>query len=267
MAITLEQPKFGGAPPGMHAAEWQARCELAACYQLTDLYGMSDMAGTHISLSVPGRNDEYLLNPFGVFFDEITASSLLRVDHTGKVLSGYSGPLNMAGFKIHGAVHRARPDLACILHTHTEAINAIGMQQEGLLPLNQTALTILGFLAYHDFEGPAVGMQSDEQVRLLENLGEHGRCVIMRNHGGLTVGATAGEAFVWMEKLEKACRFQLAAEAGGKKLVRPSEAIIARSIEVGRRVYSKGGLAEAGALEWPALIRKLERERGASYRT
>ncbi len=257
-----------GAPGvAMSAAEWQTRCELAACYQLTDLYGMSDMAGTHISAHIPGTHGQYLLNPFGVFFDEITATLLIKVDHTGQVLSDYAGPLNMAGFKIHGAVHMARPDLACVMHTHTEAINGVGMQEDGLLPISQKALTIWGFLSYHDYEGPAIGMQSNEQDRLLKNLGEHGRCVIMRNHGALTVGATIAEAFVWMVKLEGACKFQIAGQAGGSRLVRLSDDVVARSVEVGRRVYRPGGEAECGRLEWPALIRKLERERGTSYRT
>ena len=266
MKISAIKPKFGGRQKGMSEAEWQARCELAACYQLTDLYDMSDMAGTHISARVPDAPGQYLLNPFGVFFEEITASSLLKVDRTGKVLSGYTGPLNSAGFKIHGAVHEARHDLACIMHTHTEAINAVSMQVDGLLPNHQKSLTIMGFLAYHDFEGPAVGMQSDEQVRLLQNLGEGIRCVIMRNHGGLTVGESVPEAFVWMTKLESACKFQLAAQAAGARQVRLSADIVARSIEVGRRVYRAGGEAEVGRLEWPALVRKLERERGTSYR-
>lgn len=267
MSIKLEQPKFGGAPVGMSAAEWQARCELAAAYQLADIYGMSDMAGTHFSMIVPGVDNQYLLNPFGRFYEEITASSLMKVDHEGNVISGSTDAINISGFKIHGSVHKARPDLACIIHTHTEAINAIGMREEGLLPLTQKALTMLGFLAYHDFEGPAVGMQSDEQVRLLANIGEHGRCIIMRNHGGMTVGATVAEAFVWMYKLESACRFQIAGQASQSKLVRPSDDIIARSVETGRKVYSRGGIAESGILEWPALIRKLERERGTSYRS
>ncbi len=267
MSVQLQQPVFENPPAGMNPAEWQARCELAAAYQLADLYGMSDMAGTHFSMIVPGVANQYLLNPFDEFYEEITASSLMKVDHEGNVLSGSTGAINVSGFKIHGAVHKARPDLACIIHTHTEAINAIGMREEGLMPLTQKAMTMLGFLAYHDFEGPAIGMQSDEQDRLLKNIGEHGRCIIMRNHGGMTVGATVAEAFVWMQKLESACRFQIAGQSSSSKLVRPPEEVIARSIAVGRRVYSKGGEAECGPLEWPALIRKLERERGASYRS
>jgi ribulose-5-phosphate 4-epimerase/fuculose-1-phosphate aldolase len=267
MAISALQPKFSGTHEGMSEAEWQTRCELAACYQLAALYGMSDMAGTHISAQIPGTEGQYLLNPFELFFEEITASSLLKVDHTGKVLSDHSGPLNLAGFKIHGAVHMARPDLKCIMHTHADAINGVGMQVDGLLPLNQKALTILGFVAYHDFEGPAVGMQSDEQDRLLKVLGDGVRCVIMRNHGGLTVGASISEAFVWMAKLEGACRAQLLAQASGARLIELSQDIIERSMDVGRRVYGAGGMAECGPLEWPALIRQLERERGTSYRT
>ena len=267
MSVQLKQPVFDNPPAGMSAAEWQARCELAAAYQLADIYGMSDMAGTHFSMIVPGVENQYLLNPFGMFYEEITASSLMKVDHEGNVISGSTEAINVSVFKIHCAVHKARPDLACIIHTHTEAINAIGMQEDGLLPLTQKALTILGFLSYHDFEGPAIGMKSDEQVRLLANIGEHGRCVIMRNHGGMTAGATVAEAFVWMYKLESACQFQISGQSGRSKLVRPADDIVERSVEVGRRVYSRGGAAECGILEWPALIRKLERERGTAYRT
>jgi len=267
MSVTAIQNKTGQVPQGMSADEWALRCDLAAVYQLSDMYGFSDMAGSHISARVPGPEHHFLLNPFGMFYEEITASSLMKVDHEGNVISGSTEAINISGFKIHGAIHKARPDLACIIHTHTEAINAIGMQEDGLLPLTQKALTMLGFLSYHDFEGPAIGMKSDEQVRLLANIGEHGRCVIMRNHGGMTAGATVAEAFVWMYKLESACRFQISGQSGRSKLVRPADDIIERSVEVGRRVYSRGGAAECGVLEWPALIRKLERERGTSYRT
>lgn len=264
MAISANRKVIGSSKSGISAEEWQLRCDLAACYQLTDLYGMYDMPGTHISARVPGPEDHFLLNPYAVFFDEITASSLIKVDMSGNVIGGTSDQLNPAGFTIHSAVHMSRRDLTCVMHTHTAAINGVGAQVEGLLPITQKALTIWDFVAYHDFEG--VALDHDERERIVRDLGDKARCVILRNHGGLTAGESVAEAFSWMVKLEMACRYQIDALAGGRKLVQLSEATIKRTAAQGRKVFGAGGYARAG-MEWPALIRKLERDRGTSYRT
>jgi ribulose-5-phosphate 4-epimerase/fuculose-1-phosphate aldolase len=248
----------------MTSEEWQTRCELAACYQLVDLYGMSDLAGTHISARVPGSEDHFLLNPLGLFFDEISASSLIKVDLEGRVIEGNADQLNPAGFVIHSAIHRARPHLTCVLHTHTRANNAVAMQQDGLLPLSQKALVMFDFIGYHDYEGSAEAL--GERERIVDDLGPEGRVLILRNHGALTVGCSIGEAFVWMHRLESACRYQVDGLAGGRPLNLLPESVIRHTRTQGRRILGPNGYMQCGAVEWPALVRKLERERGTSYR-
>ncbi len=254
-----------GTAAAMSPEEWQLRCDLAACYQLADMYGMSDMAGTHISARLPGPENHFLVNTFGMFFDEITASSLIKVDLDGKVIGGDAKDLNPAGFVIHSAVHMARHDLVCVMHTHTRANNAIAMQKNGLLPLSQKALLLWSFLRYHDFEGPALRL--DERERIVQDIGAEGRVVILRNHGALTVGQSVAEAFCWMYRLEAACRYQVDGCSGGQELAFVSPAMIERTATSGKRSLSIGGHAEVGKLEWAALIRKLEREKGTAYRT
>ena len=250
---------------GFSPEEWALRCELAACYQLVDMYGMSDLAATHISVRLPGNEHHFLINRFGMLFDEITASSLLKIDLEGNVVGEGAGLLNPAGFTIHSAIHMHDPSLACVLHTHTRANNAIAMQKEGLLPLSQKAILLWDFLRYHDYEGVALDMS--ERERIVRDLGADGRVVILRNHGGLTVGNSVGEAFVWMYRLEAACRYQVDGLAGGRELARLSDADVQHAAAQGRKALGRGGWAECGKLEWPALVRKLERERGAAYRT
>ncbi len=254
-----------GAPAGISAEEWAVRCELAACYQLTDLYGMSDLAGTHISARVPGPEDHFLLNPFGYLFDEITASSLIKVDVKGNVVAGKSEQLNFAGFVIHSAIHMERPELVCVMHTHTRANNGVGMQKEGLLPISQKALLMYHFVRYHDFEGAAFNL--GERERILADMGEDGRAMILRNHGALTVGRSIGEAFVWMYKLEMACQHQVDGLSGNRELHWPTQEVQDLTIQQGRDLFKPGGHAEAGRLEWGGLLRKLERQRGTGYRT
>jgi len=249
---------------GIGPEEWQLRCELAACYQLADLYGMSDMAGTHISARVPGPDNHFLVNTFGMFFDEITASSLIKVDLDGKVIGGNARDLNPAGFVIHSAVHMASHELVCVMHTHTRANNAVAMQKQGLLPLSQKALLLWSFLRYHDFEGPALRM--DERERIVHDLGD-GRVMLLRNHGALTVGRSVAEAFCWMYRLEAACRYQVDGLAGGVEMASLTRETIERTANSGARSLAAGGHAEVGKLEWAALIRKLERDRGTSYKT
>jgi len=246
-------------------AERQLRCELAACFQLTDLYGMSDVASTHISALLPGPEHHFLVNPLGTLFDEMTASCLLKVDLEGRVLEGDPSLLNPAGFVIHSAVHMAQAGLACVMHTHTRANNAIAMQAQGLRPLSQKACVMLDFLGYHDYEGAA--LDEDERERLVRDLGPQGRVLILRNHGAMTVGRSVGEAFCWMLRLETACQFQIDGQAGGATLHELSEATIAHTRAQGRKFLGPGGFLEVGKVEWPGLLRKLERERGTSYRS
>lgn len=246
----------------MDEAEWQARVDLAAAYQLTDLHGWSDLSSTHISARVPGQ-DAFLINPYGVMFGEITASSLLKVDHAGNLLAPSDHPFNPAGFIIHGAIHMARPDVHCVMHTHTRAGIAVAMQEDGLLPVSQKALILMGFLAYHDFEG--VVLEAGEQDRLVADLGDR-RIMILRNHGLISVGASVAEAFVWMHRLEAACRYQVDGMAGGARLRVPPEDVRQRTIEQGLRILGPNGHARTG-FEWPSIVRELERERGTGYRT
>ncbi|WP_082594598.1 class II aldolase/adducin family protein [Sphingomonas sp. Root710] len=249
---------------GCSDAEWQVRCDLAACYQLVDFYGMSDMAATHISARVPGDQEHFLINPLGLFFDEITASSLIKVDVDGHVIEGNSADLNPAGFVIHSAIHLARPDLICVLHTHTRANNAVAMQADGLLPLTQKALLLWDYLRYHDFEGAALDLS--ERERIVRDLGDDGRILILRNHGALTVGASVAEAFMWMYRLETSCRYQVDGLGGGRELNILTQDSIEHTARQGRKILGPGGALETGRLEWPALLRKLERERGTSFR-
>jgi ribulose-5-phosphate 4-epimerase/fuculose-1-phosphate aldolase len=261
-AATLEPTATASATS---AKEWQLRCELAAAYQLVDLYGMSDLAATHISVRLPGDEHHFLVNSFGMLFDEITASSLIKVDLDGNVLGAEARKLNPAGFVIHSAIHMARPDLACVLHTHTRANNAVAMQKEGLLPLSQKAVLLWDFLGYHDYEG--VALDTNERERIVADLGPEGRVMILRNHGGLTVGRSVAEAFCWMYRLEAACRYQVDGLSGHRDLNWLPDPAVANAAAQGRKALGPGGFAEVGKLEWPSLIRKLERERGTSYRT
>jgi ribulose-5-phosphate 4-epimerase/fuculose-1-phosphate aldolase len=249
-------------PTEMASEEWRMRLDLAAAYRLAAIYGWTDLNNTHFSARIPGT-DHFLLNPFGKLFDEITASSLIKVDHKGAVIgdSGYS--TNPAGFVIHGAIHMAVADANCILHTHSRFGTAVAMQRHGLLPASQKALTLFGWLAYHDFEGAALDM--DERPRIVGDLGEK-KLMILRNHGLLSVGKTMGEAFVWMYRLETACRMQIDALSGGAELNPITEATQQRTIAQGLKMYGPGGFIESG-LEWPALIRQLERIDGNGFRT
>ena len=274
---------------GVSAEEWQVRCDLAACFQLVDLFGMSDMSASHISAVVPGSDGQFLMSEYGTLFDQVTASSLLKVDRFGKPVGG-RGTVNSGGAIIHGAVHRARPDLACVLHTHTTANNAVAMLADGLKPLSQSAMIIMGFLVYHDYEG--VADNREEIERLTDGLSEDDRIILMRNHGALTVGLSVPEAFFWTYRLEAACRIQVAGLSCGQSLSLVSDAGIQRAVDQGRKLFGRGGesyrharhegdaavhaLPNAGPgnrgvapgmAEWPSLLRKLELERGGSYRT
>lgn len=237
-------------------AEWQVRVDLAAAYRLVDHYGWSDLIGTHISARVPDQKDTFLINPYGLLFDEITASSLVKVDEDGALLSETEYDVNPAGFVIHSAVHMAKPELACALHTHTPAGVAVASQRDGLLPLTQHALAIYAHTAYHGYEGIATDLE--ERARLVRDLGDN-NVLFLRNHGLLTVGRTIAETFVWMYRAERACRMQVAIQQAGAEAITIPEDVQAMTIARNRRANSPQGHRPIGKLEWPALLRKLDR--------
>jgi ribulose-5-phosphate 4-epimerase/fuculose-1-phosphate aldolase len=240
------------------ASEWQTRVDLAAGYRLCALYGWDDGIYTHISAAVPGEPGHYLINAFGMRFDEVTASNLVKVDGAGNVVGAVPAPVNQSGFRLHAAVHKARPDAACVMHLHHPAGIAVGMQEGGLLPLSPYALRFYGELAYHDYEG--IAMTPDEQARLVHDLGAR-PAMLMRNHGSLTVGRTIAEAFVLMETLDRACDVQLRAQAAGVPLRQPPDAICAKTHD-----QLLGDGAPEGVLEWPSLLRRLDAV-SPTYRT
>ena len=246
--------------------EWQLRCDLAACYRLVALYGMSDLVFTHISAKLPasvtGGEEQFLINPYGLLFDEITASSLVKVDMACNKLHESPFSVNPAGFTIHSAVHAARPDVACVLHTHTRAGVAVSAQQAGVLPISQQSTFVLASLAYHDYEG--VALRDDERPRLVADMGMANH-LMLRNHGLLVAGPTIAEAFMTMYNFENACRIQIDAQAGGGELVHfdPVPQAIVDGTAQAMRVQT-GGLG--GAFVWPTMLRQLEKQ-GAGYRT
>ena len=196
--------------------EWAVRVDLAACYRLVVRYGWEDLVFTHITMRVPGADDQFLINPYGMFFDEITASSLVKVDLDGKQLDDQPFPVNRAGFVIHSAIHAARHDARCVLHTHTVSGIAVSTQRAGLLPISQHSMSVLPSLGYHDFEG--VATRDDEKPRLVADLGDNVH-LILRNHGLLTVGETVADAFMAMYYLEASCAIQVRAQSGGGELI------------------------------------------------
>jgi len=240
------------APPATSVEE-RLRQDLAACYRLVALYGMDDLIFTHISARIPGPEHHFLINPYGMLFDEITASSLVKVDLGGNKVDANPHPVNPAGFTIHSAVHAARDDANCVLHVHSINGTAVSAQEHGLLPLTQHATLVLPWLGYHDYEGIAV--RDDEKPRLVGDLGTRNRFLILRNHGLLTVGRTVGEAFVAMYLLETACAMQLRALAGGVSVRRIDDATVQGAAENWEKVTHGAG----GELAWPALLRKLDR--------
>jgi len=237
-------------------AEWQARVDLAAAYRLVDLFGWSDLLGTHLSVRVPGEGHQFLINPYGLLFDEITASSLVKVDEEGKILSPTEYDINPAGFVIHSAVHMALPDIMCVMHTHTQAGVGVATQKQGLLPLTQHALAVIAVTGYHDYEG--IATDPGERERIVRDLGDN-RVLILRNHGLLTVGRSVAEAFVWMYRAERACRMQLAFQQSGAEPAEIPQEVQRVTIERNRIANSPEGHRPIGRKEWPALLRKLDR--------
>jgi ribulose-5-phosphate 4-epimerase/fuculose-1-phosphate aldolase len=233
-------------------AEWQVRCDLAACYRLVAIYGWTDLVFTHISARLPGEGHRFLINPYGMLFEEITASSLIEVDQQGNKLSDSPYPVNPAGFVIHSAIHAGRDDVGCVLHTHTRAGVAVSAQKGGLLPISQQSTFVLGAMGVHDYEGVAV--RDDEKPRLQTDLGANA-FLLLRNHGLLTVGAGIADAFLYMYIFETACQIQIAAQSGGAELIRVHPAILEG---VGEAVRTNT-MGLGGELVWPALLRKLDR--------
>ena len=231
--------------------EWQLRCDLAAAYRLVAHYGWSDLVFTHISARLPGPEHHFLINPYGLMFDEITASSLVKVDQDCNKLVESPFPVNPAGFVIHSAIHAARDDAGCVLHTHSRAGVAVSAQKCGVLPISQQSTFVLGSLAYHDYEG--VALRDDEKPRLQADLGT-ANYLMLRNHGLLTVGRTVPDAFLNMYIFEATCRIQLDAQAGGE-LVHVNPAILQGVAEAVKKVT----VGQGANLAWPALLRKLER--------
>lgn len=250
MSNALHIPSLKGQ---VSAAEWQARVDLAACYRLVALFGWDDLVYTHISARVPGEEGHFLINPYGLFFEEITASSLIKVDHACRPLHDTAYPVNPAGFIIHSAVHEARPEVACVLHTHSVHGVAVSAQAQGLQPHSQHALFPLAQLAYHVYEGVAV--KEGEKARLQADLGA-ANCLILRNHGLLTCGRHVADAFQNMYFLENACRIQVLAQAGGGALLTVPQAI-QDEIPAMARTVTRGQGAEQ--LVWPGLLRRLAR--------
>ena len=247
--------KYGPVPGDYSPEEWEARCDLAACYRLVEHYGWSDLFGTHISLRIPGT-DHFLLNPYGMLFGEITASSLVKVDQDGNTIGKADYPINPAGFTIHSAVHMSSHEMNAVLHTHTRAGNAVACMKDGLLPYHQKALTIHGFVSYHDYE--SVALDHDERERIVKSLG-NGNILVLRNHGLLTVGETIGEAFFWMYRMEMACQYQVDILGMGQELQLPTKKVQDYTIDIGKKIFGKGGSASKN-MQWPAMLRKLERE-------
>lgn len=234
------------------AEEWKLRVDLAAAYRLVALFGWDDLVFTHISARVPGQEHHFLINPYGMMFDEITASSLVKIDLNGNKVMETEYDINPAGFTIHSAIHPAREDALCVMHTHSINGVAVSAQQEGVLPISQQASVVLSSLGYHNYEG--IALREDEKPRLIADLGEN-NFFMLRNHGLLTVGGTVADAFLFMYLFEAACMIQIRAQAGGSALVSIDPRIIAGVKAATQQVTKNAG----GSLAWPGLLRRLDR--------
>ena len=235
------------------AVEWKVRVELAALYRLVAMHGWDDAIFTHISARIPGPDHHFLINPYGMFFEEITASSLVKIDLDGNILQDTPYFINPAGFTIHSAIHAAREDAQFVMHLHSDQGVAVAAQEEGLLPLSQHALIVMPNLAYHDYEGIALNL--DERERLVADLGPTKKLMLLKNHGTLSVGATAAECWLGMFYLERACKQQVMALSAGRKHV--LEAPKAAQEEV--KMQIGGGMGMIGQLAWPGCLRQLDR--------
>jgi ribulose-5-phosphate 4-epimerase/fuculose-1-phosphate aldolase len=232
--------------------EWRHRVDLAACYRLVALHGWDDLIFTHVSARIPGPEHHFLINPYGMTFDEITASSLVKIDLEARKVLDSPYPINPAGFTIHSAIHAARDDARCVLHTHSINGVAVSAQRGGVLPISQQATLVLSSLAYHDYEG--IALRDEEKPRLVRDLGDKS-FFMLRNHGLLTVAPTIPDAFLLMYLFEAACMIQLRAQAGGGELIPVDPKIIAGATAMASQVTRAAG----GQLAWPGLLRKLDR--------
>ena len=235
-------------------SEWNVRVELAAAYRLVALFGWDDLVFTHISARVPGKSDQFLINPYGLFFEEITASSLIKINHVGEPLMDSPFQVNPAGFLIHGAIHESRPEVNCVMHTHTPHGIAVSAQRDGLLPISQQSGFIVNRLAYHDYEG--VALKTAEKISLVRDLGDKNQ-MILRNHGLLTCGATVREAFKLMYTLDFACKVQILAQSSGAPLVEIPALVLSNMPSQSREV-TRG--ISGSDLVWPGLLRRLMRQ-------
>jgi ribulose-5-phosphate 4-epimerase/fuculose-1-phosphate aldolase len=254
-------PEIASRKNQVSPEEWQTRLDLAAAYRLVALFKWDDLVFTHISARVPGSHDEFLINPYGLMFDEITASSLIKVDARGNKLDDSPYDVNPAGFTIHSAIHSSRHDAQCVLHVHTLNGIAVSAQKGGVLPLSQQSIFVLSGLSYHDYEG--VALRDDEKPRLVADLGPDNNFLMLRNHGLLTLGKTVADAFLSMYLFETVCTIQVRAMAGGGELIHIDPRIIAGASQQARQVTRGVG---AGALTWPGLLRRLDRV-DTGYRT
>ena len=250
--MVIPAPETSSLRDQVSEAEWQARVDLAAAYRLVSLYGWDDLIFTHISARVPGPEHHFLLNAYGMMFDEVTASSLVKIDPQGNKVMESPYFVNPAGFTIHSAVHAAREDALCVMHLHTDYGIAVSAQKDGLLPISQQSMFPLASLAYHDYEGLA--LNEEEKPRLVSDLGDK-NYMMLRNHGLLTIGKTAAEAFLLMYIFESACRIQILAQSGGVELHRVAEPII----DLTAKQMSAVTVGQGAELTWPGLLRKLDR--------
>ena len=249
---TTTQTEMSAVQKIVSAEEWQLRVDLAACHRLVALYGWSDLVFTHLTARVAGPEHHFLINPYGLMFDEITASNLVKVDLECNKIIDSPYPVNRAGFVIHSAVHAVREDVQCVMHTHTRAGIAVSAQKNGVLPISQQSTFVLASLAYHGYEGVAI--RDDEKARLQANLGD-ANYLMLRNHGLLTCGKTVADAFLSMYTFENTCQIQIAAQSGGGELTQVDPHIIEGVGHVMK--VQTGGLG--GVFVWPSLIRKLDR--------
>ena len=232
--------------------EWKLRVDLAACYRLVALYGWDDLIFTHISARLPGPDHHFLINPYGMTFDEVTASSLVKIDLDGRKLMDSPYEINPAGFTIHSAIHAAREDAKCVLHTHSLNGVAVSATKQGVLPISQQSVFVLASLGYHDYEG--VALHEGEKPRLVRDLGDKS-FLMLRNHGILTVGATIPDAFLLMYLFESACTIQIRAQSTHGELITVDPKIVAGATMMAKQVTRSAG----GGLAWPGLMRKLDR--------
>ncbi len=252
----MNTPAQSNRPSDIPEDEWAMRVDLAAAYRLVQHFGWSDLLATHLSARVPGPHDHFLINGFGLMFDEISASNLIKVDMESNKLTDSEYDVNPAGFVIHSAVHMARPEVACVIHTHTQAGTSVASQKHGLLPMTQHALAVIAQTGYHEYEGIATDL--DERQRIARDISDK-NVLVLRNHGLMTVGRTAGEAFMWMYRAERACRMQVAFQQTGAELMPIPEHVQQVTIERNKFNNSPQGYRPIGKREWPALLRLLDR--------